>query len=208
MFNRIFGGSTRAQLERRILSETAQGHLAFGASPAQANQLARQSLDLAKQEAKQEGVEDGLYREGDGDRHLADAGANPDIRSLLERLRAHGVRDEDFRQWHNLSLLERLVQRQQDNMFILAAYTKLQDEGRSVEESKREIRMTHALYAWNIDEIEEDDPHARLPVELKPRVNSYLLSQSPADAESIRARLPEAGSFNAFVRQQIAAGLL
>lgn len=204
MFGRFRAGSDRRQLEQRLVAEMVQALEGSGAPKAQARQLGRQMLASAKEEAERMGRQADLYREGDGDRHLADAPSNPELQLLLERLGKHGVTHEDFRWWHNLSLLEKLYLREQDDTAVLADYRKHKAAGASDTDASQAVKVALPLYAWSIDEIDRDDPHAKLPIELKARVNAYRLQRFMTEPAQFQAEIERAGSLNAHIRQQIA----
>lgn len=204
MFGRFRFDSKRRQLEHRLLAEFEQAIDGLGAPNKQARRLGRQILEAAKKEANRTGRQADLYREGDGDKHLSDAASNPELQSLLDRLGNQGVTTEDFRWWHNLSLLEKLYLREQDNTAILAEFRKHKSRGASDAEATKTIKAHWPLYAWNIEEIDEADPHAKVPIELKARVNAYRLQRLITDPEEFRSELERIGSFNAHIREQIA----
>lgn len=190
------------------MAEVQEALEGMGMSKAQGRRLGRQMLDAAKQEAKRMGRAADLYREGDGDRILEAATSDPKAQHLLERLKRQGVTDEDFRQWHNLSLLEKLCLREQDNAALSGLVLQQRDRGPSSGAAAERVEAQFPLYTWDIDEIDEADPHARLPIELKSRVNAYQLRRIITDPEKLRAEIEHAGSFNAHVREQVARDAL
>lgn len=204
MADKFDSGTNRRRLERRLVAEVEQAFEGLGMSKGQARRLGRQMLDAAKQEAKRMGREADLYREGDGDRFLETATSSPEAQQVLERLKRQGVTNEDFRQWHNLSLLEKLCLREQDNATLSGLVLQQQDQGVSSGTAAEDVQAQFPLYTWNVDEIDEADPHARLPIELKSRVNAYQLRRIIIDPEKLRSEVEHAGSFNAHVREQIA----
>lgn len=198
----------KRQLEKRLATEMELAFQGLGMSKGHARKLARQILDSAKHEAKRMGQEADLYREGDGDSLVERAKSSPEMQRLLERLSRQGVTNEDFRQWHNLSLLEKLCLREQDNAAVAGLFLDRQDQGMSSGDAAETVKAQVPLYTWNIDDIDDANPHAKLPVELKARVNGYQLRRFATDPEGLQEDIERAGSFNAHVREQIARDAL
>lgn len=160
--------------------------------------------ETAKKEANRTGRQADLYGEGDGDKRLFEGASNPELQRLLDRLGSQGGTTEGSRWWHNLSLLEELYLREQDDTAMLAELRKHEARGASDLEVTITIKAHWPLYAWTIEEIDEADPHAKVPIALKAGVDAYRLQRFMTDPEEFRSELERTGSFNARLREQIA----
>lgn len=131
MFRKLFGptGSTRNDIEKRLIDETTEALLMTGAvTSEQAKSQAQDLLGLAKKELRDAG-EDDIYETGNGDKFMALVDRKPNLRNYLENLHKHGVTKDDFRNWHNLAKIEQSFMLTQDKTLMVAMFRSLQSEG-------------------------------------------------------------------------------
>lgn len=209
MFGGLFGRSHEGSIVERLVAETRAGLQGIGMNPRQAQSIAR---DLVT------GIRDGMlkvnpnrlviFEQGLGSRLLETIDQNPALAKKLELLHSHGVRDEDFRRWHDLCGLEQKVLLKTDEWMMVSMYTAAKSEGHSEKAAAKLVAQAHARYTETPEKIGSEGSAALLPVELKLRVNDYRNKRLQTDPATFNEEIAAAGDFNAFVRKAMQAGLL
>ena len=141
-----------------------------------------------------------------GEEILANEKTSARLRDELAERRSDGVTDQDILWWHNMSLLEKGMILQDDLYNYLLFHHRKVDEGFSEDESEGLLPKHFVIYRDESNRLQGDD--RPLPIELKDRINRYLISQGHSDAVGLRQRVEQASSMNAFIRQEMAVGKL
>lgn len=179
----------------------------MGVSLSEAKSIFREMLRQAKEEGKTAGTLN--LPLNFGDLCLEAETADEHTKAFLAKKRAEGVRDEDIRWWGNMHDLERRSMLIWDNIMKIAVVKQLVDGGLSMEAAARKMNKQFPSYSPDPDvpskATGEDRP---LPVEIKDRVNSYVMARSQADPERFKRECEESSSFNALVRGEIRKGNL
>jgi hypothetical protein len=146
------------------------------------------------------------FLEGTGDGLLAGESNDPVVHTWLEKCRADGVTDEDFRSWWNLCAFAREMNKFEDDLPRIAMFSFLaQEKGLSEKDAVTEVFRRYPKYGDPLTGEGDDRP---LPVELKRRIVSYFEKHVTADPQQFAQRLQDESSLNALVRKEIQAGNL
>ncbi len=199
-----------------LMSET------MGVGQSEAKKVAKEMLNQAIEESKEEGSY--YLPQNFGDIILGDAATDdPTINSVAKMIRkntpkkkAEGVRDEDIRWWWNMNDIERRMMAKQDNIINMAHYTHAVENPTEPAESVEEaldnaaarVRKLHPKYGDPDDTTHTKGDDRPLPYELKDRVNIYIEKREKADAEKFIKDVKQSSTFNALVRRGIRSGNL
>jgi hypothetical protein len=176
-----------------------------GISSSEAQNTARDLLNLAKEECQKEGTLNLL--QNFGNILLERESTDEKIKSMLAKRRKEGVRDEDIRWWWNMHPLERKMMLKFDDVNKLSVFTRIRkEEGLNEEEAAKEVRKFHVIYGEPDDTphtVGEDRP---LPEELKDRINIYIIKKSTTDQEKYKKEIEGSSTLNALLRKEIKKG--
>ncbi len=205
--------SSYTKIERDLLEQyTSMMSMTMACSHSDANRMAEDMLKQATKESKKEGTYH-LPRQF-GDIILAGAGTSDSvantlaeaIRQNIPRKKAEGVRDEDIRWWWNLNDIERRMMVKVDDMTRTALFMQKLDSGKTPADAAAKVRKFHPMYGDPDDTSNTTGDDRPLPYELKDRVNVYIEKKMTFDPEKSKARIEQASTFNALVREEIRAG--
>lgn len=184
----------------------------FQQSREDATNQARQMIAKCKQNAAKEGTDQ--HPPHSGDTILELARHDPAAKARVDRLRSHGVRDEDIRLWWNLSDLERRMALEVDEIHRVAAFIAYRRQGMGPDSAARQCFKIHPRFGepdtpnWGGPLQAELTPEDRpLPMELKDRVNRFL-QEAARGVRAFQERLASATSLNAILREEIRSGRL
>jgi len=200
-FSSIFGTDERCPVEVQL--ERAESCLleVMGFPQREAPQMAREKIEQAKKLVRQRQQE----REPPnlGDLLLQHEADNPEIRDRLGAVRNEGVTEHDIRDWWNRPPLERALLELSDEGSRMTAFISVLQRGGSPEEAGAAAARTNPVYG---DPIPNGGPDGPIPWELRSRITDWTERNSAAGPRAIRSS--DFSSFNALVRNQIAAGRL
>lgn len=127
------------------------------------------------------------------------------------RLKIEGVKYKDIQWWWNLKSIERLmIMKNDENVKFAAFITNSQELSAPTDKdifdlAMNKVNKTFAKYGYDsTTDFTQDDP---LPFELKDRVDIYMEKLATnGDLYSLKNKMQNYSSFNAFVRSEIKAG--
>lgn len=148
-----------------------------------------------------------------GDLLLQHAEQDEDIRQVLEKLRQNGVRDEDIRSWYNMHVLERecILHLQE----IMRAASFMEETAKGVDPADAAINLYKRFPRFGDPDdpdwggkvrprlTDEDRP---LPIQLFNVISDF--HDSRRNDPAFAARLAQATSLNAVVREEMRSGRL
>jgi uncharacterized protein with GYD domain len=178
-----------------------------GMSRLQAEEIISGLLKQAKEEAQKDGTID--LPPNLGDILLQKEFTDKNVKTMLEKRRKEGVRNEDIRWWYNMHELERRMMLKFDEYMRLVHLMNLTDQGVNEKEAVKRLRKTHPMFGDPEDTSRTTGEDRPLPYELKDRINIFIekiAKSSPADLEKYKKEIEESSSYNAFVREQIRKG--
>jgi hypothetical protein len=189
--------STLVQLEVAIFEQMGVAH-------AEAVLHAKESIAKAKQTVKERGW----------DKHPPQAGTvilqreafDPAVASLLQALRADGVRDTDIRDWWNRPPLERVLVESWHEKARMTAFLEILKQHPELTDMKDVFAMidnVHQTYGPPSNNPSEDRP---LPIELHSRISDWIFAhQNTGRIQELQVRFK---TFNAAVRHETREGRL
>jgi hypothetical protein len=176
-----------------------------GMSPSQAKSTVRDIFEGAKQESLKEDTPD--LPQNVGDFLLEEESSDEKIRSILEKKRNEGVRNQDIKWWFNMPDLERRILLKIDDVSTRGLFTKLREEdGLSEDEAARGVRKGYPLFGYPDDTAYASGEDRPLPYELKGRIKSYVKKRIQTDPERFKKQIEQSSSFNALVREEMRKG--
>jgi len=129
------------------------------------------------------------------------------IRSVLEKKRKEGVRDQDIRWWFNMHDLERRILLKVDDVNRHSLFTKLRREDGLIEdEAAKRVRKSYPIFGDPDDTTHTSGEDRPLPYELKDRINRYVAKRMRTDPETFKKQMEESSSFNALIREEVKRG--
>jgi len=141
---------------------------------------------------------------GYGDILLREEPNNKDLATSLNNRRQDGVTDDDIRWWWNMSPLDRVLIEKADEQNRMAAILTCLKQGMEAADAAQAAFKANPKYGESSD---SNDPDRPIPIELKRRITEWSERQQ-RNIEVFRAKIEEATSFNALVRDEIAKRLL
>jgi hypothetical protein len=147
-------------------------------------------------------------RNGERRTIILEAISAEDAKEKSRTLFSEGVREQDIEWWNNLSAQDKLSLLKQDEVTRMALYAKERYEGKSPEEAAATVRKAHPIYGNPKDTSHTTGDDRPLPIELKDRVNSYIMKRMRGDHKKYKRDIETSSSFNALVRKEIRAGNL
>jgi len=172
----------------------------------EARKAVRDLIQQAKEEAEKEGTSDIPQDYGDT---LIDTEQNTQaIKTMLEKRRKEGVRDEDIRWWWNMHDLERRFLDKDDELSRVALFIHNIQEGRSSEEAAALVKKYFPIFGDPDDASTSSGDDRPLPYELKDRINIYIQHRATEDSGKYKKDIERSSSFNALVRKEIKSGRL
>lgn len=179
----------------------------MGVATSEARRMFREMFDRVVKDAIAEGTIDAPLDYGD--LLLRRQHQDDNVRRRLDKKRQDGVTDEDIRGWWNSHDLERRMMLAQDNVMKLAFYNKLvQGEGLTEEDALTRLRKNHPNFGDPDDTTKRTAEDRPLPVELKDRVNVYMIRRMAEDPTALKRDVEQASTYNALVRREIKLGRL
>src|SRR5262245_37746132 len=184
----------------------------------EAAKTAKEMVEQAVQESKQEGTYD--LPSDLGEMIVGDKPPSPSMRDIVSNVRsrlplkrADGVTDNDIRWWWSLFDVDRKMLLKTDDFARTTLFLHVLEKnghlGKEVAVAKAGVRVRklHPIYGLPDD----DDDYARrtgtgkedrpLPYELKHRVNQYIERRARRDVEVYKEDIERSTSFNALVRK-------
>lgn len=204
LFSRIFR-SGRADIEQGLEDlYTEQYHHFTGVPITEARAEVRSAISLCKDQSRKDGTDD--LPEKLGDIILAQANRGvADAQRIVERARQDDARDEDIREWWNLSDLERRMVVWSESVFRYANFLSFEEQGLSADEAMMNVRKMFPMYGNRDDAPNTLADNRPLPNEIRGRVDEYRKAYGAA---AIGDRIVSFITYNAFVRSEIKNGRL
>lgn len=172
-----------------------------GFSHEEAWKTAKELVDRAQELCKKRGV---LGRKPNPLFLFEAAKEDEEVRGYLKAIMAEGVRDEDIKEWHSISYLERAAMEVDDEFFRMACFLHHLENGESPAKAAKAVKRIHPIYGDPREGKGDDRP---LPIELKLRELRWREKQY-ADPDAFRARVNRYSSYNAMVRVAVRRGEL
>ena len=159
----------------------------------------RQTIAQCKQKSKTEGTDD--LPQNFGDYILEQATNGIEVhKKFVEKAVSGGALEQDIRYWWNLSDLDRRMIKWEDDLFRIATYSNLKEQGFSENDAVNQLRKSFPIYGDPTDEsnlLGQDRP---LPQELHERVNDLVRIMTP---ELLKLNAEKCSSMNAFIRTDL-----
>ena len=203
LFSKLFGPSDiQRQLENLYVP---MFQTMMGMTSTQAKSTFHDLYTQAESEAKAEGsISLPLNL---GDILLEKESTRQETKSMLDKRRKDGVRDEDIKWWMNRHELDRKMMIKVDDISKLALFSKLMEEDRLCEEeAAREVKKHFPVFGDTEDTTTSHGDDSPLPFELKDRINVYIQKRSQTDSAEYKTEISESSSFNALIRKEIKTG--
>jgi hypothetical protein len=204
-FSNIFGGSS--DIEQQIEDTYVPMYVAGkGMSLNEARKAVRDLIQQVKEEAEKEGTAD--IPQDYGDTLIDSEHKTQAIKTMLEKRRKEGVRDEDIRWWWNMHDLERRFLDKDDELSRVALFIHNIQEGRSSEEAAALVKKYFPIFGDPDDTSTSSGDDRPLPYELKDRINIYIQNRSTDSGANYKKDIEKYSSFNSLVRREIKSGRL
>jgi hypothetical protein len=183
-----------------------------GMSVSQANEVVSAWVSLAKEESREEDMDN--LPQNFGDLLLQNEATGPNIKAWLAKVRREGGTDQDIRNWWNLHDLERRIMLKNDeNSRMAVVIDQLEKMGATKETMQESMdkAVAHTRKYFPFWGDPDDCTHVSgddrpLPEELKFRINLWV-ERKQFDA-NYKEELERSTTFNALVRREIAKGNL
>jgi hypothetical protein len=204
--------SSGPSIEQRLKDVYVPTLIQAGMSVSEANELFSAWLTVAKEESKNEDMDN--LPENFGDLLLQMEATGPNIKAWLAKVRREGGTDEDIRNWWNLHDLERRIMLKNDeNSRMAVVMDQLEKMGATKEtmQQSMEKAIAHARKYFPFWGDPDDCAHLSrndrpLPEELKVRVNLWI--QRKRSVPKYKEEVERSTTFNALIRREISEGNL
>lgn len=206
IFSKLLGSNSLREVEKQLEDlYVPRFQSMMGMSLSQAKSTFRDLFSMAREEAQKDGT---LNLPLDlGDSLLEKETKDMNIKSMLEKRRKEGVRDQDIRWWMNCHELERKMMLKVDQWASYTLFKKLvEEDGLTSEEAAKEVRKTHPFYGDSDDTSHASGEDRFLPFELKDRINIYIEKRAQENRQDFKEDIKKASSFNALIRKEIRSG--
>lgn len=200
LMGRAGGHGIPAGLKERLIRENAETSISMGMPSSEAWELAESMFAEAVKRAQAQGDIDA--HPGMGDRLLRQEANSAEARSVLSKLRAEGVADEEIRWWWNMHEIEKQMLILQDEGALTGVYLYWRDQGKPEAEAQAIARNTLVTYGDPEDRSFGTGDDRPLPYELKDRVNRYF-TQAFSRSDEFKRRIRGYSSPNVFIRAQM-----
>lgn len=189
----------------------------MGLDEKQAKQIAKALLDDCIKKSKEAGFYDLPMNFGDivvGLDNLNNSkhsGFLDFMKESLSYIKSEGVTDDDIRWWWNMSEVERIMAREIDAISRRETFMHFLEEGLDPPDAALKMKNMFPTYGDDPDgDPQLKGEHRPLPYELKKRVGEWIIKKMKADptGQDFKKKCEEAGSENAFIRQEIRKGNL
>lgn len=200
-------GEKNDSLEKQCEGLYSNLFVLLGYTDEQAREKVRNVIAECKAEAKKDGWEKLTDNYGDWLLENAKLGNIMAIK-IVEKARRNGAKDEDIRNYWNMKEWERRLVIWYDNIYRIAGYEKLVNEGLSEDLAVKKLNRSFPYYGDPDDTSKCSGEDRPLPYEIKDRVNSYMIKCGFSNIEEIEVKLGNYSSMNAFIMEEMMKGVL
>lgn len=191
-------GLFKSELEKKLVKiYTDLFENSMGMSPAEANQNAKEIVQLAVDENKARGLSS--YPDNMGQKMMEN-------KDYYDKVVKEGVKDEDIIWWWGLDPLEQAVMVKVDDMNKMVSFISSRENGKEEIEAAREVRKYFPTYGDPDDTTHTKGDDRPLPYELKDRINKYVEHRMMNDPDQYKEQIEKSTTMNALIRNEIKAG--
>lgn len=204
--------SSGPSIEQQLKEVYVPTLMQTGMSVSQANEVFSAWVSLAKEESREEDMDN--LPQNFGDLLLQNEATGPNIKAWLAKVRREGGTDEDIRNWWNLHDLERRIMVKNDEnsrMAVVIDQLKTMGATKDTMQESMDKAVAHARKYFPFWGDPDDCTHVcgddrPLPEELKFRINLWI--QRKQFDPNYKEELERSTTFNALIRREIAKGNL
>lgn len=197
--------------KKELINSYANLLLDHGVSKSEAKKEARSMFEKAQEKAwaiPECKIANDIWCTGMGDYLLSVEEKDPEIKSLLDTIRAEGATDQDIREYRNVPPVKRAMSDQLELMKRRALFTRFFGEGMDPEEALNKALKFIPVYGDPGDTSHASGDDRPLPGDLKNRVTRYIIEEGGSDPASLNSSVSGHSSMNALIREEINAGRL